>query len=128
MRLIIAGGRRYRLKREDYEFLDSLDDVTEVVSGKCTGADRDGESWAKSRKIPVNPFPANWKKFGNAAGPMRNKEMSMHADAVVLFPGGKGTASMAEEAEKAGLKIFDRRHVAAREQKPEPPPTERRGL
>jgi hypothetical protein len=110
MRLIIAGGRRYRLKAEDYRFLDSIEDVTEVLSGKASGADRCGEEWAKRKKIPVRLFPPDWKAFGKRAGPMRNAEMSLHADAVVLFPGGKGTASMAEEAEKAGLQIFDRRH------------------
>jgi predicted Rossmann-fold nucleotide-binding protein len=33
--------------------------------------------------------------------------MAQYADAVVLFPGGKGTQSMFDEATKAGIVIFD---------------------
>lgn len=109
MRLIIAGGRNYHPTNADLEFLDGLDDVTEVLSGGATGADRGGEMWAKGRGIPVRRFLTDWKAFGKAAGPLRNAEMSLHADAVVLFPGGLGTDSMAAEARRAGLTIFDRR-------------------
>ena len=109
MKLIIAGGRNYHLTAEDYEFLDGLDDVTEVITGGATGADHDGEQWAVFRDIPARRFLPDWKAFGKAAGPLRNAEMSLHADAVVLFPGGRGTDSMFNEATKAGLTIFDRR-------------------
>jgi predicted Rossmann-fold nucleotide-binding protein len=33
--------------------------------------------------------------------------MAEYADAVALFPGGRGTENMASEAAKAGLKVFD---------------------
>jgi predicted Rossmann-fold nucleotide-binding protein len=33
--------------------------------------------------------------------------MAEYAEAVVLFPGGRGTASMRREAEKAGIQIYD---------------------
>jgi len=115
MKLIIAGGRNYRLTPADYDRLAVLrdacdragDPITEVVSGCSVGVDTAGEDWAKRREIPVNPFPANWKKFGDSAGPRRNEEMAKYADAVVLFPGGKGTESMFHEAKKAGIRIFD---------------------
>jgi hypothetical protein len=42
MRLINAGGRRYKLSEEDLTFLDSLEGVTEVVHGGATGADEAG--------------------------------------------------------------------------------------
>jgi predicted Rossmann-fold nucleotide-binding protein len=38
---------------------------------------------------------------------MRNLAMAEYADAVALFPGGKGTASMRELAEKEGILIYD---------------------
>ena len=109
MKLIIAGGRDYHLTPEDYEFLDGLDDVTEVISGGATGADHDGELWAIDREIPVIRVDPNWEKHGKAAGPIRNRQMAYRADAVVLFPGGRGTESMAKEARDAGITIFDRR-------------------
>ena len=58
-------------------------------------------------KIPVNIFPADWKAHGKAAGPIRNRDMAKHADQVVLFPGGRGTENMYQEAKKAGLVIHD---------------------
>jgi hypothetical protein len=106
MRLIIAGGRRYKLTPQDLDFLDKLyafDDsgnqredpgVSRVLSGGAAGADAGGEMWARTLGIPVTVYSANWEKFGLFAGPKRNLEMALYADAVVLFPGGIGTESM----------------------------------
>lgn len=111
MKLIIAGGRNYNLTYRDYVFLDSLrSEVTEVVSGRCTGVDCCGEEWAEFHGIHVEPFPVtslDWKRLGHSAGPRRNRLMAEYADAVVLFPGGKGTASMKAEALRAGIKIYE---------------------
>jgi predicted Rossmann-fold nucleotide-binding protein len=103
---IIAGGRDYRLTEADLARLDDLP-IREVVSGGSTGVDSAGEEWARSRGIPVKRFPADWKRHGYGAGPRRNREMAEYAEAVVLFPGGRGTASMRREAEKAGIQIYD---------------------
>ena len=81
--------------------------ITEVISGGATGADTWGEHFADDMGIHVKYFPADWKTHGRAAGPIRNAEMAKYADAVVLCPGGRGTDSMASEARKAGIKIFD---------------------
>lgn len=108
-KLIVAGGRNYVLSEEDYAFLDTLD-ISMLVTGCCRGADTCGREWANRNKIPCKPFPANWDEHGKAAGPIRNRKMAEYADAVVLFPGGRGTNSMAKEAEKAGLEIFDKRN------------------
>jgi hypothetical protein len=111
MKLIIAGGRYYAFTEADREFLDSmLDEVTEVVSGGATGADKCGELWANLNGIPIKLFAADWNLLGRKAGPIRNQQMAEYADAVVLFPGGKGTESMYNNAKKYGLKIFDRRY------------------
>lgn len=110
MKLIIAGGRDYDFNVHDYNHLDALQrehHFTEVVSGGATGADSDGESWAHHWKLPVKRFPADWALHGKKAGPLRNAEMAAYADAVALFPGGKGTESMRREDEKAGIKVFD---------------------
>ena len=106
MKLIISGGRDYQFSAEDRAFLDSLQDITEVVSGGAAGADAQGEEWARIRQIPVMVFQADWKAHGRGAGPRRNRAMAEYADAVALFPGGRGSASMRREAEKRGLKFF----------------------
>ena len=110
MKLIIAGGRNYEFTIKDLERLHCIHSVTpisEVVCGNATGADTEGRLWADANDIPIKRFPANWKKHGRAAGPIRNAEMAAYADAVALFPGGKGTDNMAMQAKKAGLTIFD---------------------
>lgn len=108
MKLIIAGGRDTFLLKKDYQFIDELlPDITEVIQGGATGIDNCGKQWAKNKELPVKTFRANWKEHGMAAGPLRNAEMAHYADAVVLFPGGKGTNSMRHEAKKAGIKIYD---------------------
>lgn len=102
---IIAGGRYYRVTEEDEAWLDTLP-ICEVVSGGASGADAGGEEWARKRGLPVKLFHADWRTHKMAAGPIRNRQMAQYAEALVLFPGGRGTASMQQEARKNGLKIF----------------------
>ena len=113
MRTIIAGGRDYRFSESDRSDLDKLKDhlpITEVVSGKCRGADRDGEAWARSRGLRVKEFPAAWGQYGKAAGPLRNIEMAEYADALIAFAGDKGTADMVEAAHQRDLIVVDWRY------------------
>ena len=81
--------------------------MAEVVNGAATGADEEGERWAERNGIPVKRIPADWEKHGRAAGPIRNAQMARYADAVALFPGGRGTESMRREAEKASLTVYE---------------------
>lgn len=106
MKLIIAGGRDYRLTETDTQELDRIP-ISEIVSGGATGADASGESYAYYKGLPVRKFPADWQTHGKAAGPIRNRQMAEYADGVALFHGGRGTASMFAEAKKAGIEIFD---------------------
>jgi len=115
MKTIIAGGRDYRLTKADLLWLDTQG-ITEVVCGGCSGADADGAAWAKRNGIPVADFYANWSAHGKAAGPVRNAEMARYAERCILFPGGRGTASMRREAVKAGIPV-----VEAPAAKPEDP-------
>lgn len=103
---IIAGGRDYRLTRQDHARLDNLP-ISQVISGGARGADKDGADWAKSRDIPVVTMPADWDKYRKAAGPIRNTEMAKVAKAAVIFPGGRGTKHMRQEAHARGLDVYD---------------------
>ena len=46
--------------------------VTEVVCGEARGVDRLGKWWAGINHVPVKSFPADWVKYGPAAGAIRN--------------------------------------------------------
>lgn len=114
MRLIIAGGRRYHLTVEDHIKLNNLlltIEINEVVSGCATGVDQDSIKWAEKNNIIVKKFPANWDELGKQAGYLRNLIMAKYADAVVLFPGGKGTNHMYDIAKKHELVIYDYREA-----------------
>ena len=106
MKLIIAGGRNYHLTASDLLQLDDLP-ISMVISGGATGADAGGEQYAADRDLPVKVFRADWLHQGKAAGPRRNRRMAEYADAVALFSGGRGTASMHREAVKAEIQIYD---------------------
>lgn len=105
VRLIIAGGRDYQFSDDDLRWLDVINSghpVSQVVSGhagyvlgsEIFGADLWGEEWARRNDVELLVMRADWQKHGKAAGPIRNEQMAKVADAVALFPGGRGTASM----------------------------------
>ena len=102
MKVIIAGTR-YKDKDAKIVFDDynlvveavarSGFNITEVVSGTAIGADRLGEKWAIANGIPIKEIPADWNRYGNAAGPMRNKAMAEYADAAIVVWDGKSPGS-----------------------------------
>lgn len=117
---IIAGGRDitdYRLLMRALADSGFIPHITEVYSGRASGADALGERWAHGDLFgcPVTPFPADWKKHGKAAGPLRNAQMAMAAHMlwgsqgmlIALWDGkSRGTANMIECARTAGLRIY----------------------
>lgn len=110
MKLIIAGGRDYDLTITDFDKLDAVHkehNISLVLSGCATGADTWGEVWAGQRGIQVQHYMPLWKIHGKAAGFMRNHDMALAADALAVFPGGKGTANMLKQAQERGLRVFD---------------------
>lgn len=112
-RVIIAGSRHYA----DYSQLrDVCDNLLAdkcqthrivIISGGAQGADSLGENYARERGYALKRYPAQWDKYGRAAGPIRNAEMARNADALVLFWNGKsrGSLNMKQEAEKIGLPV-----------------------
>lgn len=58
-------------------------------------------------KVAVEARPADWKRFGRAAGVLRNTAMlADRPELVIAFPGGKGTADMVRKAKAAGLEVI----------------------
>lgn len=110
LRIVIAGSRTFDDMRYMRECLDeALSGVNAVVlSGAAMGADQMGERYAVARGWKVERYPADWNRFGNSAGMIRNKEMLDKCDAVVVFWDGKsrGTANMIEIARGAN-KLLD---------------------
>lgn len=116
MRVLVCGSRDYRSAETVFDTMEALHRehrFTEVIEGEATGADTLGRQWAEYRRLPVRKFPADWKKYGKAAGPIRNKQMLDEGkpDLVVAFPlngleNSKGTKNMVKQARAAGIKTI----------------------
>ena len=85
MKVIVAGSRDFKDYALLKEFLDKLvifrSGFTEIVSGTASGADKLGERYAQEHNLAIKRFPADWEKYGKAAGHIRNRQMAEYADA-----------------------------------------------
>lgn len=101
MKILICGGREYA-NQEKFELVMKPFTICRmVIHGACgwpqmIGVDAMADKWASDHVIEKKRFPADWKKFGNVAGPIRNERMLIEGkpDWVIAFPGGNGTANM----------------------------------
>ena len=107
-RLVVAGCRNYtdylRVSREIKKYIEELGSGYSIiiVSGCSNGTDALGERFADNHKLKVEKYPAEWNKYGRAAGPLRNAQMAKVADGIIVFWDGasKGTKNMIESAKK----------------------------
>lgn len=86
-------------------------DAVTIVHGHCpTGADAFADDFSESfLGKPAKRYPADWKKHGRGAGPIRNQQMvDAGADVVLAFPqaGSRGTLDCMKRAEAAGIKVI----------------------
>ena len=121
MRILVCGGRDYddmpefthqmgHLAREH-----GLENLV-IIHGGASGADRMASNWAFTFGLTEEAYLADWKTHGRAAGPIRNRQMLVEGkpDLVLAFPGGKGTANMITQAEKAGVEVIRVESVATK--------------
>lgn len=110
--MLVCGGRSYENRPKVFGVLDAIHSKTPIsviVSGGARGADRLAEEWAAQRLVECRIYKPNWRKFGKAAGPMRNMAMlsKEQPDLVVAFPGGPGTANMVGISMDADVEVLD---------------------
>ncbi len=109
MRILVCGDRNFN----DYEIMQEVmfqnfypGDI--LIHGDARGADRLAERTAQPYVV-VERYPADWEKYGKAAGSIRNKQMLDEGkpDLVIAFlaPNSKGTRNMIEQATKAGVEV-----------------------
>ena len=124
-KVIIAGGRNYRLSKIGWLWLEKYHEfykIDQILCGKANGIDLEGERFGLMNQIPVDPNPAEWQNFdipmvkvaykGNykynaLAGHYRNELMAQKATHLLLFPGGTGSNDMFKRATKHKLEITD---------------------
>jgi len=86
-----------------------------IVAGGCTGADTMAETAARQCFVACEVYPAEWKKYGRAAGPVRNRQMlDTGIYLVVAFhddmANSKGTRDCFTEAQRRGIMT---RHITS---------------
>jgi hypothetical protein len=108
--VLVCGSRDYIDYTKVYECLKSLE-VSQVIAGGCRGADALAVRASKACGYPFREFPADWQKFGKAAGPIRNQRMldEGRPDLVVAFhedvENSKGTKDMIRRARSQGVPV-----------------------
>lgn len=112
MKVLVCGGRHYQDAAHVDRVLQQVgadQPITTIIHGAARGADQLGEAWGLKRGVQLEPYPADWAKFGLSAGPRRNQEMLSRGkpDLVVAFPGGRGTADMVRRARRAGVQVIE---------------------
>ena len=111
MKLLICGDRNWSDGNAVRDVMKGFN-PTVVIEGEARGADTFARLCAGVLGIEVLPFPADWEKYGKAAGPIRNSQMLKEGnpDVVVGFhykiEESKGTRDMLTRAKKAGKPTF----------------------
>jgi len=110
-RILVTGGRTYANREHLTRTLDDLAQhraIAVIIHGNAPGADSLAAEWARRAHVPVEAYPADWRK-GRGAGPERNARMLAEGkpDLVVAFPGGRGTADMVRRAREAGVRVVE---------------------
>jgi len=113
MKIAIVGYREFndynRFEKEVNRIITSNKfKVDQLVSGGAKGTDHLAEIYALSYEIPISVYKADWKLYGNYAGPQRNELIVKKADVVIAFLSeqSKGTVNTINLAKKYNKQVF----------------------
>jgi hypothetical protein len=86
IRIVIYGLREYA----DFEIIDDLIQVlskdTIIIYGCRKGEDLLVKKISEERELKYITCPADWKRYGQSAGPLRNTQMLLlNPDMVIVF-------------------------------------------
>jgi YspA, cpYpsA-related SLOG family len=118
-RVLVTGSRDWEDQATVEHALDDLlarhGTLTLVHGAARKGADSMAHNWGLNRRhassygaVTIEPYPADWDRYGRAAGLRRNAEMvALGADVVLAFikDGSRGASHCAGLAEKAGIPV-----------------------
>lgn len=124
MKILVTGSRDWTDEQPILEALiaegviQAQRDSVTVIHGAAKGADQIAHRVALDLGYTVRPYPAEWNKYRDAAGPLRNLEMLVreHAnrdqpgiDVCLAFPlkNSRGTRHMMKFAALAGIRVVD---------------------
>jgi hypothetical protein len=109
MRVIVFGARDWRDVEPIAREMQKLPHGTIIIEGGAPGADTIAAEVARGLGFDVEEYVAEWGKYANAAGPIRNQRMlvegrpegglAFHRD----IEKSRGTRDMAMRLKKAGV-------------------------
>jgi hypothetical protein len=113
--VLVTGSRTWdrdetvRAALAEVRDFDKPEGEVTLVSGACpTGADILAEGWARRFGWKVERHPADWKRYGKRAGPIRNAEMVRSGiDLCLAFQrdNSRGTQHTVELCAAAGIPV-----------------------
>jgi len=111
-RVLVCGDRHWSDRELIKLPLTWLPKGSTIIHGNAWGADKTAGNVAHELGLEVKSYPAEWKRYGKAAGPIRNKQMlkegrpnlvlAFHAD----LSKSKGTANTIAQAREAGVRVI----------------------
>lgn len=118
MRVLICGSREWN----DWKAVvwtikaavardTSRGEATTVIAGGAGGADSQAARFARG-VIDLEEYPADWAKYGKAAGPIRNQQMLDQGKPDIVFAfhddlaNSNGTGDMVRRAKAAGIPVY----------------------
>lgn len=111
MKILVCGSRDWVNWRMIRRVLEKQPKDTEILHGACRGADLLAAQTAVFLGLKVRAFHADWRRWGYAAGPIRNRLMLDEApDKVFAFhenlADSRGTVDCVGEAARRGIPVF----------------------
>jgi hypothetical protein len=85
LKVAIVGSRGFPNLQLVIDYVNSLPEDTEIVSGEARGVDRAAKNAALARGLKYTGFPADWDTYGKSAGFRRNVDVVEYADEIVAF-------------------------------------------
>jgi hypothetical protein len=99
MRVIIAGSRSIEGLKADDLVSNAVKNlgypITTLLCGMANGVDMAGYRWAIKNigKENIEEYPADWKKYGKAAGYHRNEDMLKRAEGLIVIWDGRSNGA-----------------------------------
>jgi hypothetical protein len=113
-RVLVCGDRYWSDWNMVFDKIERLSDQYRgdviIIQGGAPGADAAAKNAAEILYLEWEEFPADWKKHGQAAGPIRNRQMlDTKPDLVLAFHDrldrSRGTKDCVTEAIRRGIPV-----------------------
>jgi len=112
-RVLVCGSRDYTNVSKIKQEMEKLPPGTIIIEGGALGADSIARQLAGTLNLQSIRFPAEWGKYGNRAGYIRNKQMLVEGKPTLVLAffkdrhHSRGTTDMVRQARKEGIDTLE---------------------